>query len=77
MKNYALIKAIIDDLDKGEVMTSLTLKSGKKIISVLLPTYEAVKADLEIGKEAYCLIRGKDILVFRDIKYFFKNVKTQ
>jgi molybdopterin-binding protein len=77
MKNYVLIKTIVDDLDKGLIMTSLTLKSGKRVISVLLPSYEPVIAELEVGKEAYCLIRGKDIFVFRDIDYFFKNFKTQ
>ncbi|MCX8083319.1 MAG: hypothetical protein N3C60_00135 [Calditerrivibrio sp.] len=76
MKSYALIKVIVDEIDKGDIMTSLTLRSGKRVISVLLPTHELFKCSLEVGREAYCFINGKDILVFRDMKYLFKRLKS-
>lgn len=74
MKNYALFKATVVDIDMGELMSGITLKSGKRLFSVLMPTCDVIKGDLETGKDAFCLMSGKDILVFRDIRYVLNHL---
>lgn len=70
-KSYKLIKVSVEDIDKGSIMTSLVLRSGRRILTVVMPTSEVVMADIETGREAFCIMFKKDIVIFRDVKYFF------
>ncbi|PLX69493.1 MAG: hypothetical protein C0603_00775 [Denitrovibrio sp.] len=71
---YKLIKGICEDIDRGHITTSMTIKSGKRLVSLLIPNGEAVISGAEIGYPIYCLIKGKDIYVFRDIKYMMTKI---
>ena len=77
LSGYKMFKVVVVDIDYGTHMTSITAKTGKRIFSVLMETKEAVKASLEKDREAYCLVRGKDITMFRDYKYFLNNFISQ
>lgn len=73
LSGYKMFKAVVVDIDYGIHMTSITAKTGKRLFSVLMETKETVKASLEKNREAYCLVQGKDITIFRDYKYFVNN----
>lgn len=73
----ALVQGIVDDYDAGALMTSLQIRSGQRVISVVIPTSEALRAGVEPGAEIYCLIRGRDISVFRDPREFFGAQQTE
>lgn len=76
-KGYKLFYGIVDDLDIGLVTASMTIKSGKRILSMVLPKGDVTLSGAELNKPIFCLMKGKDVYVFRDIKYFmtsfFKN----
>jgi len=73
-KGYKLIKGVCEDIDVGNITTSMTIRSGKRLISMLIPNGEAKLSGAEIGSPIYCLVKGKDIYVFRDIKYMMKKL---
>jgi len=73
-KGYKLIKGVCEDIDVGNITTSMTIKSGKRLVSLLLPNGEAKISGAEVGRPIYCLIKGKDIFVFRDIKYMMNKL---
>ncbi|MBB5021615.1 hypothetical protein [Desulfurispira natronophila] len=68
-----IIKGIVDDLDKGMGMASVTIRSGKRIFSVLMPTSEVLSSGVEKDRPVFCLIQGKDITLFRDPVEFFRR----
>lgn len=71
---YKLIKGVCEDIDVGNITTSMTIRSGKRLVSLLIPNGEAKLSGAEIGRPIYCLIKGKDIYVFRDIQYMMKKL---
>jgi len=71
---YKLIKGLVEDLDIGNVTASMIIKSGKRLVSLVLPIGDVKLSGVEIGRPAYCLIKGKDVLVFRDINYMMKSL---
>lgn len=73
-KGYKLIKGVCEDIDVGNITTSMTIKSGKRLVSLLLPNGEAKISGAEVGRPVYCLVKGKDIYVFRDIKYMMNKL---
>ncbi|MBZ4642856.1 MAG: hypothetical protein PWQ25_1082 [Deferribacteres bacterium] len=70
LKNYSIFKVEIVDIDYGTYMTGITAKNGKIVFSVMMKTEEAIKAMVEKNREAYCVLLGKDVIIFRDFKYF-------
>jgi len=80
-QGYKLIKGVCEDIDRGHITTSMTIRSGKRLVSLLLPNGEATLSGAEVGRPVYCLLKGKDIFVFRDINYMMKHLlgkeKTQ
>ena len=73
-RGYKLIKGVCEDIDVGNITTSMTIRSGKRLVSLLLPNGEAKLSGAETGKPVYCLMKGKDIFVFRDIKYMMSKI---
>lgn len=73
LRDYKVFKVEVIDIDYGLYMTSITAKKGKKIFSILMETKEAVKASLEKNGSAYCLVKGNDIIMFRDFTYFINE----
>ncbi len=71
---YKLIKGNVEDLDIGHVTASMVIRSGKRLVSLLLPVKDARLSGAEIGRPIYCLMNGKDVLVFRDINYMMKKI---
>lgn len=71
---YKLIKGVCEDIDVGNITTSMTIRSGKRIVSLLIPNGEAKISGAEAGRPIYCLIKGKDVFVFRDIKYMMNKL---
>lgn len=71
---YKLIKGVVEDLDLGHATASMTIRSGQKLVSMLLPVKDARLSGAEIGRPIYALINGKDVTVFRDINYMMKKV---
>lgn len=67
-----IIKGVVEDLDRGHGMASVTIRSGKRIFSVLMPTSEVLTAGVELNREVFCMIEGKDITLFRDVQDFFR-----
>jgi molybdopterin-binding protein len=76
MKNdgYKMIKGVCEDIDVGNITTSMHIRSGKRLISLLIPNGEAKASGAEVGQPIYCMIKGKDIYVFRDIKYMMTKL---
>lgn len=74
---YKLIKGVVEDLDMGHVTASMVVRSGQKLVSLLLPVKDARMSGAEVGRPIYCLINGKDVTVFRDINYMMKKVLTK
>ncbi|WP_022850358.1 hypothetical protein [Limisalsivibrio acetivorans] len=70
-----LLKGVITDLDIGRSTTSVTLQSGKRVLSALMPSSEALKSGIEQNREAFCMIAGRDVYFFRDAKEFFTRMK--
>jgi len=73
-KGYKLIKGVVDDIDIGNVTASMVIRSGKRIVSMVLPIGEVKISGAEVGRPIYCLLKGKDVYVFRDIKYMMKRL---
>lgn len=73
-KGYKLIKGVCEDIDRGNITTSMNIRSGKRLVSLLLPNGEAALSGAEVGRPIYCLMKGKDIFVFRDIKYMMNKI---
>ncbi|ADD67832.1 hypothetical protein Dacet_1056 [Denitrovibrio acetiphilus DSM 12809] len=71
---YKLIKGVCEDIDVGNITTSMMIRSGKRLVSLLIPNGEAKISGAEVGRPIYCLIKGKDIYVFRDIKYMMNKI---
>jgi molybdopterin-binding protein len=71
---YKLIKGVCEDIDEGNITTSMTIRSGKRLVSLLIPNGEAKLSGAEVGRPIYCLVKGKDIYVFRDIKYMMSHM---
>jgi hypothetical protein len=71
-RNKKLIKGTVTDLDMGNITASILIKSGGRLISLLMPVGEVLAAQVEINREVYCLIEGKDITLFRDPKEYFR-----
>jgi len=69
-----LIKGQLTDLDMGQVMTSLTVQSGKRIFSVVMPTSEVKPMGLVNGCIVYCVVDGKDVIIIRDIKEYMTRL---
>lgn len=68
-----LIKGTVVEIDKGLVTASVIIRSGKKLISLVIPLSEVVKSGIEQQYDVYCFIDGKDIVLFRDVKEFFRR----
>ncbi|PLX66589.1 MAG: hypothetical protein C0602_10980 [Denitrovibrio sp.] len=73
-KGYKLIKGVCEDIDVGNITTSMNIRSGNRLVSLLLPNGEAKISGAEVGWPIYCLMKGKDIFVFRDIKYMMNKI---
>jgi hypothetical protein len=73
---FKLIKGVVEDLDIGNITTSMTIRSGKRLISLLIPNGEAKISGAEVNQPVYCLLKGKDVYVFRDIKYMMNKLLT-
>lgn len=73
-QGYKLIKGVCDDIDTGNITTSMTIRSGKRLVSLVIPNSQAKLSGAEVGRPIYCLIKGKDIYVFRDINYMMKKL---
>lgn len=71
---YKLIKGVCEDIDVGNITTSMTIRSGKRLVSLLIPNGEAKMSGAEIGRPVYCLVKGKDIYVFRDVNYMMNHM---
>lgn len=71
---YKLIKGYVEDLDIGHVTASMVIRSGKRLVSLLLPVKDAKLSGAEVGRPIYCLMNGKDVMVFRDINYMMKKI---
>lgn len=71
---YKLIKGYVEDLDIGHVTASMVIRSGKRLVSLLLPVKDAKMSGAEVGRPIYCLMNGKDVMVFRDINYMMKKI---
>lgn len=71
---YKLIKGVCDDIDIGNVTASMTIRSGKRLVSLVIPISELRLSGAEVGRPIYCLVKGKDIYVFRDIKYMMTKL---
>ncbi|MGE4319006.1 MAG: hypothetical protein AB7E96_08925 [Deferribacterales bacterium] len=71
---YKLIKGYVEDLDIGHVTASMVIRSGKRLVSLLLPVGDAKLSGAEVGRPIYCLMNGKDVFVFRDINYMMKKI---
>ena len=69
-KTNHLVKGIVTDLDVGNVMASVQIKSGRRVISVVIPAGEVAIVGIELNREIYAMIDGKDITLIRDIKEF-------
>ena len=74
---YKLIKGYVEDLDIGHITASMVIRSGKRLVSLLLPVKDAKLSGAEVGKPIYCLVNGKDVTVFRDINYMMRKVLAQ
>lgn len=72
-KGYKLFYGIVDDLDIGLVTASMTIKSGKKLLSMVLPIGDVRLSGAELNKPIFCMMKGKDVYVFRDVKYFMNS----
>lgn len=70
---YKLLYGLVDDLDIGLVTASMTIKSGKRILSMVLPVGDVRLSGAELNKPIFCLMKGKDVYVFRDVKYFMNS----
>jgi molybdopterin-binding protein len=71
---YKLIKGYVEDMDMGHITASMTIKSGSRFISIVIPVSEAKISGAETGRPIYCLMKGKDVFVFRDINYMMKKI---
>ncbi|MCD8552414.1 hypothetical protein [Seleniivibrio sp.] len=71
---YKLIKGYVEDLDIGHVTASMQIRSGQRLVSLLLPVKDAKLSGAEVGRPIYCLMNGKDVLVFRDINYMMRKI---
>ena len=71
---YKLIKGYVEDLDIGHVTASMVIRSGKRLVSLLLPVADAKISGAEVGRPIYCLMNGKDVFVFRDINYMMRKI---
>ncbi|WP_303851592.1 hypothetical protein [Seleniivibrio woodruffii] len=71
---YKLIKGYVEDLDIGHVTASMVIRSGQRLVSLLLPVKDAKLSGAEVGRPIYCLMNGKDVLVFRDINYMMRKI---
>jgi len=71
---YKLIKGVVEDIDRGLITTSMTIRSGKRLVSLLIPNGEAAISGAELNRPIYCLLKGKDVYVFRDIKYMMNKL---
>ncbi len=74
---HRLIKGIVTDLDIGPFTASLIVESGKRMISLLLPSNQIKLLGIKLNEPIYLLMKGKDVTVFRDyreyIRWFAKN----
>ncbi|TCK62264.1 hypothetical protein [Seleniivibrio woodruffii] len=71
---YKLIKGVVEDLDIGHVTASMSIRSGNRLVSLLLPVKDVKLSGAETGRPIYCLMNGKDVLVFRDINYMMRKI---
>ncbi len=71
---YKLIKGYVEDLDIGHVTASMVIRSGQRLVSLLLPVKDAKLSGAEVGRPIYCLMNGKDVMVFRDINYMMRKI---
>lgn len=72
MHNHHLIRGTVEDLSVGNAMASITVRSGKRLIHMLLTTGEAFRAGVELNRDIYCLIEGKSVTLFRDASEYFR-----
>lgn len=71
--NSKMIVGKVTQLDKGLFNTSVIIKSGKRLISVIMQNSEVIKSDIEKDRKVYCLINNNKITVFRDTAYYFNK----
>ncbi|MGE4266455.1 MAG: hypothetical protein AB7F25_03375 [Deferribacterales bacterium] len=71
---YKLIKGYVEDIDIGHVTASMQIRSGQRLVSLLLPVKDVKLSGAEVGRPIYCLMNGKDVLVFRDINYMMRKI---
>ncbi|MCX7760408.1 MAG: hypothetical protein N2Z81_04400 [Hydrogenothermaceae bacterium] len=67
---FRLIKGTVIDLDIGKFTASLVVESGKRLISLLLPSKYIKPIGIKLNEPIYLLIKGKDVTVFRDYREY-------
>jgi len=69
-----VIKGLVTEVDNGGILSNVTIQSGKRMFSVVLPLAEAVKCGVKTGEQIFCIIQGKDITLVTDIKEYMTQM---
>lgn len=66
-----VIKGIVTEIDKGQLMTSVSVQSGKRILTAVIPNTELYASGMQLNREVFCIMQGeKDVIFVSDIKEY-------